>query len=92
VHGLDILLFHGLDRYEPHVGSAHRFTDGLGVVGVVLVALYLRFDELGGDQLDGIPSRLKLACPVMGAAAGFHPDLAPWLDRIEPYLELFGAV
>ncbi|MNJ68026.1 hypothetical protein D3C77_642410 [compost metagenome] len=47
---LDILLLDGLDGDEAHAGTAHRFTDCFGIVGVVLVALDVRFDELRRDQ------------------------------------------
>lgn len=34
-----ILLLNGLDRYEAHVGPAHRFTDRFRIVGIETLTL-----------------------------------------------------
>jgi len=47
-------LGHGLGRDETHVGPPHRFADGLGVVGVVLLVFDVGFDELRRDHLDRV--------------------------------------
>jgi hypothetical protein len=63
---------------EAHIGTAHRFADRFGICGVVLVRLDVRFDELRGHQLYGMPERFQLPRPVMRAAARFHADQAGW--------------
>ncbi|MNC96100.1 hypothetical protein D3C83_133830 [compost metagenome] len=54
---LDILLLNRLDGDEAHAGAAHCLTDCFGIVGVILVALDVWFDELRRDQ-----SHPKSAC------------------------------
>jgi hypothetical protein len=39
MHSLEILLLNRFNLDWVHVGSAHRFTDRFGIIGVVLVAL-----------------------------------------------------
>jgi hypothetical protein len=84
----DILLLDRLDCHKAHVRSAHRFADRLGIVGVVLVAFHIRFDELWRDELDSISLRLQLPCPMVCTTATFHPDLTARLDvfkhRLQP--------
>ena len=74
MHGQHVLLGNGLDRDEAHVGPPNRFADRLGVVGIVLLALHVGFDELRCDQLDVMPHAAEFACPVMGAGASFHAN------------------
>ena len=62
---LGILLFYTLDRDKTHTRPAHGLTDCLSVNDVVLVALDVRLDELGCNQLDLIAPLLKLTGPVM---------------------------
>ena len=46
VNRLYILLLDALNGDKAHAGSTHGFTDRLGIVGVVLVALHIGFYEL----------------------------------------------
>ena len=46
VHRQHGLLFDILHGDEPHVGPAHRFTDGIRIVAVMLVVV-----PIGGDEL-----------------------------------------
>jgi hypothetical protein len=80
---LDILLLDRLDCHKAHVRSAHRFADRLDIVGVVLVAFHLRFDELRRDELDAVSLRLQLPRLMVRTTATFHPDLAAWLDLFQ---------
>jgi hypothetical protein len=59
VHGLQVLLSDGLGRDEAHAGPARRFADRLRVVGVVLLALDVRLDELRGINFTSCPIRLN---------------------------------
>ncbi|REE07317.1 hypothetical protein B0G71_7806 [Paraburkholderia sp. BL27I4N3] len=68
------LLHLRLDRYEAHVRSLYRLADGLGVSRVGLVALYVRPDELRGDQSDGVSELCELPAPVVRRAACFHAN------------------
>ena len=61
-----VLLFDALDRHKTHVRTSHRFTDPLGIVGVVLLVLDVRLDELRGHQ----------PRPVIRPATRFHADQA----------------
>ena len=72
-HGL---LLDVLYRHIAHVGSAHRFTNRLGIRNVVLVRLHVRLHELRRHQLDRVPAPLKFSRPIVRAAAGFHADQA----------------
>jgi hypothetical protein len=87
--GLNILLCNTLYRHKAHVRPAHGFADRFGMVGVVLVALHLRFYELRWYQPDRIASRLQFLRPVMSTGTSFHANLATWLASgqhgIEPF-------
>src|SRR5699024_4758110 len=72
---LHILLCPALDGNVTHRRSAHGFTDSFGVGAVVFVAFDVRFDELGGQQLDTIATSFEFTTPVMGRATGFHSNL-----------------
>jgi hypothetical protein len=70
---LNILLLYGLYFHESHIWPAHRFTDGLGIMRIVLVTFDVGRDELGWDQLDLKAPFREPPGPVMGTSAGFHP-------------------
>jgi hypothetical protein len=74
VQRLEVLLLHLLEGDKTHGGPRHGFTDRFGIRRIMLVRLHIRFDKLGGDQFDRVTVRTKTACPLMGTAAGFHPD------------------
>ena len=76
-----------LDRHVPHTGPADCFADCLGIVGIVLLTLDERLDELRRYQLDGKAARTQLTRPVVRATTGFHADLTPWLQRLGQHLQ-----
>jgi hypothetical protein len=87
VHRLDVLLLHRLYRDKPHMRPAHCFTDRLGIVGVVLVTLHVRFYELWRDHPHLESVRLQSPRPVVRATTRFHANLAARFSRLEQYLE-----
>ena len=78
VHGEDGLLFDILDGDKAHIGPGNGFTDGFGIGHVVFVGFDVGFDELRRHEFDGVAVVLKLSCPVVRTAAGFHADQARW--------------
>ncbi len=68
------LLLNILDRHKAHVRSTNSLADGLGVGCIILVGLDVGLNELGCHQAYGVAHCLKLACPVMRAAAGLHAE------------------
>jgi hypothetical protein len=79
VHAQQALLLDGLDGHEVHVGTACRFTDCGGIVGVVLAGLALQpvgRDEVGGDYAGVQTNAAQTACPMVGAGARLHGDEA----------------
>jgi hypothetical protein len=52
--GVMLVTAHGNQRFDPR-----RFADAFGVVGVVLLALDIRLDELRRNQADRVPHPLK---------------------------------
>jgi hypothetical protein len=53
----------GLDK--PHGGPGHRFTDGLGVSGILLQSLDVRLHVGRRHQAHGVPERLEFTRPMM---------------------------
>ena len=72
------LLIFGFDRNEAHVRATDSFTNGLGIVVVVLAALAIGSDETGRDDPGIVAEPGKLPGPVMGARTGFHANQARW--------------
>ncbi len=75
VHAQHALLLDALDRNEEHLRPSGGFTNGRGVVGVVLAAAAL--PAVGADQLRGDDACVQaqgheLARPVVRARAGLH--------------------
>jgi hypothetical protein len=58
------------------VRATHRFTDGLGIVGIIFVPLYVGFHKLRADALDGVAELRQLTGPVMGATRGLQANEA----------------
>ena len=81
VQGLHVLLCGALDGHKAHGRAPDGFADRFGIVGVVLLALDVGFDELRRDQLDRVPQLAQFARPVMRAGARFHADQAGGLLR-----------
>ncbi len=65
MHAQHALLLDALDGYEVHLGAAGGLADGSGIVGVVLAALHIRFDELRRNQLDRVAVSAQYPPPVM---------------------------
>ena len=66
------LLFSRFYWHETHGWPAGRFTNRLGIVGVVLTALDVWFDELRRNQTHLVPQLDQLARPIMRTATGLH--------------------
>jgi len=65
VEGLHILLLHGLDGDKPHLRPANGFANARGSIGVIFLALDVRPDKLGTQELHRVAERGQLAGPVM---------------------------
>jgi hypothetical protein len=76
VHHQDALLLARLDWHEPHVGSADRLADRLGVSRVGLVALDVGLHVLRRDQTYFVTKTDKLPRPVMSARTRLHAHQA----------------
>ncbi len=76
VHGLQVSLFHRLDRDTAHGGPTHRFADRFRISPIILVGLDVRLDILGVHQLDRMPELFKRPPPMMRTPARLHPDHA----------------
>jgi hypothetical protein len=72
MEGLEILLFHPLDRHETHRRPSNGLTDGLGIAGIVLGRLDIRFDELWSDQPHLMTMFAETSGPIVGTPTGFH--------------------
>lgn len=57
----------------PH-SLHHGIEDAFGIGPVTFVVLHERLDELGVHMPHRVTERLELACPILGAAVGFHAD------------------
>src|SRR5262249_51305809 len=73
---LQFFLLPPLHRHKAHIGAAHRLTNGLGIIGVILIPLYVGFHILGADEFDLMPGLLQYPCPVMRSRSGFDADQA----------------
>ena len=72
VQRLTGLLLSRFYRYKTHGRPAGRFTNCLGIVGVIFTALDVRFDELRGNQAHLMAQFDQLSSPIMRTAAGLH--------------------
>ena len=50
-----------LDRHKAHVSPCYRFTDGFGIVHVILVRLHVRLHKVRRHQLHRMSHRCQLA-------------------------------
>jgi hypothetical protein len=73
VDRLQVLLGNRLDGNKTHRRPTYRFTNSLGIVGIVLVALDVGFNKLWRNQLHGMALLLQLPGPIMGPTSGFYP-------------------
>src|ERR1700676_1622618 len=78
---LDVLLLDLFCRYETHVWTAHGFTNGFCVVGIVLVGLDVRLHELRGDQPNVVPAAAQHAHPIVRSATSLQSHCAHWQVR-----------
>ena len=70
------LLLGRLGLHKPHVGPGHRFTDGLGVSGIVLLSLDVRPHIGRRHQAHAMPKRREFARPMMRRGAGLDTNEA----------------
>src|SRR5215469_18173244 len=77
------LLLFALDPNKAHARPLRRFTDGLGIGGIVLLPLDERLDVDRRDQAHMMSQLGDLTRPVVRAGTGFHRDDAPGLRREE---------
>src|SRR5512135_3814982 len=68
---------HGLLRLGPRTDKAHarsrsRFTDGLGIGKIRLIALPEGLDKVGGNQLRWVTQAGDLTGDPVGAGTSFH--------------------
>ena len=89
MHGKNGLRFFRLDRYEAHVRAAHRFADRLRIIGVVLAALAVGRNELGGLQASVMAQLDQFSRSEMRTGTGFDADQANW--RIREEIEHFAT-
>ncbi len=68
------LLINVFERDKSRARPCDRFTDGFSIGRVMFVCLDVGLHELWRHQLDGVPERLELTCPIVGAGAGLHAD------------------
>src|SRR5580698_8705065 len=73
---LKILLLDRFLRNEAHLRSGDRLADRLGIVGIVLLRLHIRLDELRRHQSDRMPKPANHPCPIMRTSAGLDPNQA----------------
>jgi hypothetical protein len=76
VQGLHRLVVNRCDRDEPHAVATHGFTEGLGIVGSIVVAFDRGLHKLRTDALHGVPQLRQLAGPRVGTAWGFSANEA----------------
>src|ERR1019366_8807342 len=70
------LLFGVLDRNKPHVRSADRLANGLGIRRIMFIGLHVRLDKLRRNELHRMPKRREPAGPEMRTATGLHSNQA----------------
>jgi hypothetical protein len=95
VKGLQVLLFDCLRRDKPHLRSADRLADRRSIIGVVLLRLQMRFDELRGNQPHSMPKRFENTGPMMSSLPRLQSDHVAWkirkeirhLPSTQPFLE-----
>jgi hypothetical protein len=76
------LLVRSLGLDEPHVGPADSFTDGLSVIGIVLLSFNVRLHVGRWHQPHGVAQRLQLARPMVRRGASLNADQA-WRKLLE---------
>lgn len=64
--------------------ALYRLADCFGVSGIGLGALYVRSDELRGNQANGVPELCELPAAVMRRPTRFHTDDARFKLREIP--------
>jgi hypothetical protein len=78
---LNILVMNLFDGHKTHVGTGDGLHDRRRIVGVVLLALHVRLNELGRHDPNGESQLFKLPGPIMRPRTGFHAyHLRPQLE------------
>jgi len=67
---LDVLLLDILCRHEAHIGATGRFTDGLRVGRIMLVALSIGSDVMRSHDARLVSKSPRKARPMVSCAAG----------------------
>ena len=83
MEGLQVLLFDCLCRDKAHMRSADRLADRRGIIGVVLLRLQIRFDELRGNQPHSMSKHFENTGPMMSSLRRLQTDHAAWKIRKE---------
>lgn len=52
------LPLNGIDRYKPHNGERHSFTDRLGICGIVLIGLHVGLYKFRGHEPNAVTEAL----------------------------------
>jgi hypothetical protein len=76
MEALQVLLLDRPLRNEAHVGPRNGLADRLGTLGVVLLRLYVRLDELWCHQPNCASQTAETPRPIMSASAGLDADQA----------------
>src|SRR3954452_20908097 len=72
------LLLRRLGLHKPHVCPGDCFANGLGVSGIILLALDVGPHVGRRHQAHLVPERLELARPMMRCGASLDADQAGW--------------
>ncbi|AKH19514.1 hypothetical protein AAY24_03150 [Sedimenticola thiotaurini] len=83
MNGLYVLLLNRLSGHKTHVRPSNRFTDGLGIVVVVLVCFYVRLYMLGTHLAELMAKRFELTRPIAGTTTGLYTNSTAWQSREE---------
>src|SRR5210317_1556118 len=78
VNCLHVMRFHGLNGDKLDSWSVESFGNRVGIVVVILVALYQGLHILRWDQFHLMTQRLQFTSPVVRCSTGFHANLAGW--------------
>lgn len=68
------LLLGCLGRHKAHGWPGRCFSDGFGIIRIVLLPLHIGFDVLRGDEPDIVAKSGKLPAPVMRTRASLQSD------------------
>jgi hypothetical protein len=72
VQTLHTLLLDRFHRNKTHVRPHDRVGNGLSIIGIVLVRLHIRLNELRRHQTHRLPRGAEHPCPVVSASTGLN--------------------